>query len=612
MLSKLKDVLIGPALPTQSIASKQLNKIRALAAFSPGSLASIAYANQEIYLGLVLAGSLGLSYAWPIGLGITSLLVIVALSYFQTIHGYPSDGGSYVVARANLGTLPGQLAAAALMVDYLLNAAVSLTAGVEALASAFPALYTERVWIALALLLMITLVNLRGLQEAGSFMAVPVYLFLATYLFMLAYGLVRLVTGGATPLAAVAPPAVQPLTLFLLLHTFSTGSTALTGIEAISNGVPAFKPPQAKNAGRTLMVMAVLMGILFAGSIGLTQFLGVIARPDETILSALARRLFDTNWFYYVLQFTTLGILTVAANTSFAGFPRLTAMLSRDGFLPRQFSSLGDRLAFTNGIIFLGAGTGLLIVLFGSNSHALIPLFAIGAFLAFTLSQSGMVVHWWKERGRNWGIKSTINAVGAVATLTTLVVVTVSKFMDGAWITVLLIPLIVMVFHRISQHYQQVRQELSLKGLPPSLKPIEPARAVIPISGIHRGMVEAVNFARSISKDVTALYVELEPGMGEKVREEWETWWPDVKLVVVHSEYRSLVGPLMQFLEETDAAHNDGQLAAVVLPEFIPSKWWQTLLHNQTAWLIKAALLYRRRTSGRERIVIDVPFHLRH
>jgi amino acid transporter len=611
MFSKLKDILIGPALPTRILGHKQLNKIRALAAFSPDALASIAYANQEIYLGLIVAGSMGLSYAWPIGLGITGLLFIVALSYFQTIHGYPSGGGSYIVARTNLGTLPGLLAAAALLVDYLLNAAVSLTAGVAALASAFPALWPHRVAIALFLLLVITLVNLRGLQEAGTFMAIPVYFFLGSYLLMLLYGIIRLALDGPTPLSVVAPPAIQPLTLFLILHTFSTGSTALTGIEAISNGIPAFQQPKAKNAGLTLMVMALLMGLLFAGSIGLTQFLGVIAGPQETILSALARRLFNTGGLYYVIQFATLGILTVAANTSFAGFPRLAAILAQDGFLPRQFGSLGDRLAFTNGILILGFLTALLIFFFGGDTHALIPLFAIGAFLAFTLSQAGMVVHWWKIRGRQWGLKSLINGFGSLTTMTTLVVVIFSKFREGAWITILLIPLIVITFRQISSHYERVGKELSLRGLPPSLKPVETKRVVIPVSGIHRGMVDAVNFARSISRNVTAVYVELEPGAGEKTRLEWQAWWPDVPFVIVPSPYRSIIDPLLQFLDDTDTQHNDGQLAAVVLPEFIPGKWWQSLLHNQTAWLIKAALLYRRRTLGRERIVIDVPFHLR-
>lgn len=611
MLARLKDLVIGPALPTKMESQRQLNIFRGLPAFSPDALASIAYANQEIYLGLVVAGSAGLAYAWPIGLGITGLLVMVALSYFQTIHGYPMGGGSYTVARSNLGELPGLLAAAALLVDYLLNAAVSLTAGVEAIASAFPQLWPYRIAMALGLLLVLTLVNLRGLQEAGAFMAVPVYLFLGAYLPMLAYGLIRLFLEGPTPLATVAPAPVQPVTLFLILHTFSTGSTALTGVEAISNGVPAFKSPQVRNAGRTLIIMATLMAILFAGSIGLTQFLGVVARPEETILSALARRLFDDNFLYFLIQFVTLGILTVAANTSFAGFPRLVAILARDGYLPRQLSSLGDRLAFTNGIILLSGFTAALILVFAGDTHALIPLFAIGAFLAFTLSQAGMVIHWWKEAGKNWILKSFINGMGALATLTTLIVVITSKFLHGAWITVLLIPIIVATFLKISRHYKAVRRELSLRGLPPSLRPLGALRVVIPISGVHRGMVGAVNFAKTISRDITGVYVELEPGAGSKAQEEWDSLWPDIPFVIVPSPYRSIVAPLLKYLDDTDTEHNDGQLATVVMPEFVPGKWWEAILHNQTAWMLKTALLYHRREYGKERVVIDVPFHLR-
>ena len=610
MFAKIKDLFIGPALPTRTLGHKQLNKIRALAAFSPDALASIAYANQEIYLGLIVAGSLGLTYALPIGLAITGVLIMVAISYYQTIQGYPSGGGSYIVARANLGVLPGLVAAAALMIDYVLNAAVSLTAGVAALASAFPLLWPYRVLLALALLLVITLVNLRGLRESGTFMAVPVYLFLVTYLSMLVYGLVRLLIEGPSPVVISAPPAFEPLTIILVLHAFSTGCTALTGIEAISNGVPAFKPPQSRNAGRTLIVMAVLMGVLFLGSIGLTQLLGVVAGPQETILSALARHLLGSGFLYLVIQFTTLLILAVAANTSFMDFPRVAAILAKDDFLPRQLTGLGDRLVFTNGILLLSFTAGALIIIFNGDTHALIPLFAIGAFLAFTLSQSGMVVHWLRERGRSWLPKAAANAVGALATMTTLVVVIFSKFLEGAWITVILIPLIVLGFRKIFTHYQQVRKQLSLKGLPPSLKPLQPTRVVIPISGVHRGMVDAVNFARSISDNVTAVYVELEAGAGAKARLEWESWWPNVPMVVVPSPYRSIVAPLLQFLDDTDAQHNDGQLATVVLPEFIPGRWWQSLLHNQTAWLLKTALLYRRRQQGLERVIIDVPFHL--
>ena len=610
MLDKLKQTLIGPPLPTHQLADTRLNKIRALAAFSPDALSSIAYANQEIYLGLIVAGSAGLSLAWPIGLAIAGLLIIVALSYYQTIQGYPTGGGSYIVAHENLGTFAGLVAAAALLIDYLLTAAVSLTAGVAAIASAFPVLWPYRVELALMLLLAITLLNLRGLRETGTAMAVPVYLFLATFFAMLAFGLARLLNEGAGSLEVAAPPSTEALTTFLILHTFATGCTALTGIEAISNGVPAFKPPESKNAGRTLLVMAVLMGLLFVGSIGLTQALAIIAGPNETILSALTRRVLGSGLPYLIVQVSTMLILAVAANTSFADFPRVAAIVAREGFLPRQLTALGDRLVFANGILLLAVATGALIVLFGGDTHALVPLFAIGAFLAFTLSQTGMVVHWRRVRGRHWMLKMIINGLGACTTGAALIVIGVSKFVEGAWITIVVIPLLVTMFYRMRAHYREVGNQLTLRGLPPSLKPFPAPRVVIPISGVHRGIVDAIDFARSISKDVTAAYVELEPGAGERVRETWRQWWPDVPLAVLPSPYRSIVGPLLDFLDQTDREHNDGQLAVVVLPEFVPARWWHGLLHNQTAWLLKAALLFRRRARGYQRAIIDIPYHL--
>ena len=611
MLNRIRQLLLGSPLPTDQLAGERLNKIRALAAFSPDALSSIAYANQEIYLGLAAAGSAGLALSFPIGVAITGLLVLVALSYFQTIHGYPSGGGSYIVARENLGTLPGLVAAGALLIDYVLTAAVSLTAGVAAIASAFPALWSYRVPLALFLLLIITLANLRGLRESGTLMAIPVYLFLFTYLPMLGYGVFRSMTEGSQSLAAVAPSPVEPLAILLVLRAFSSGCTALTGIEAISNGVPAFSAPQAKNAGRTLLIMALLMGLLFLGSIGLTQNMAIIAGPEETILSALARRLLGSGPAYLLLQMSTLLVLAVAANTSFAGFPRVAAILARDGFLPHQLMGLGDRLVFANGIAVLAVAAGGLIIAFGGDSHALMPLFAVGAFLAFTFSQLGMVVHWWREQSQGWWLKASLNGLGATATGTTLLVVGISKFAHGAWITILLIPLLVLIFLRIRTHYREVAAQLSLGGLAPSTGPGPTPRVVIPISGVHRGIADAVAYGQSISKDVTAVYVELEPGAGEAIREKWQRWWPDILLVVLSSPYRSTIGPLLDFLDETDQEHDDGQLATVVLPEFVPAQWWHGLLHNQMAWLIKAALLYRRRRQGFQRAIIDVPYHLR-
>ena len=410
--------------------------------------------------------------------------------------------------------MPGLLAASALLVDYLLTAAVSLTAGVEAIASAFPALWGYRIELSLLILAVITLINLRGTKETGTLMSGPVYLFIVVYLAMLAYGAFRVLTGGVTPLATTAPSAVQPLTVFLLLRAFATGCTAMTGIEAISNGVPVFKPPEPKNAGRTLLVMALLMGVLFVGSIGITQALGVVSGPQETILSALARRLLGSGPAYLIVQAATLLILAVAANTSFAGFPRLAAMLAADGFLPRQLTGLGDRLVFANGIVMLSLATAGLIVLFRGDSHALIPLFAVGAFLAYTLSQIGMVRHWIKVRGQGWELKAAINGLGGVATAVTLGVVLVEKFLAGAWLTVIAIPALILGFLLVRRHYQTVAQQLSLRGLPPSLRPAPKPRIVLPISGIHRGIVDAIAFARSVSPDVTAVYVELEPGAG--------------------------------------------------------------------------------------------------
>ncbi len=611
MLDNLRHLLIGPPLPTQRLATERLNKVRALAAFSPDALSSIAYANQEIFLGLVVAGSLGLYYAWPIGIAITLLLGVLALSYYQTVHAYPGGGGSYTVARENLGPLPGLIAAAALLIDYVLTAAVSLTAGVAALASAFPGLWPYQVELALALLVVILLANLRGLRETGTLMAIPVYFFLIAYLPMLAIGVIKAIGSGPVPLESTAPAALVTLTPVLILHTFAAGCTALTGIEAISNGVPAFKPPETRNAGVTLIVMALLMGVLFVGSIGLTQYLGVVAGPDETILSALARQILGTSLPYYIVQIATLLILAVAANTSFADFPRVASILARDGYLPHQFSQLGDRLVFSNGMIALALVTGGLIVAFNGDAHALIPLFAVGVFLAFTLSQAGMVMHWMKQRGRAWRAKAAINGLGTFTTLVTLLVVGISKFVDGAWIVVLLIPVFVLGFRTIHRHYQEVARELTLRGLPPSLKPLAAPRVVLPISGVHRGVLEALRYAHSISNHVTAVYVESNHATAEQVRREWDTWASDVPLIIVPSPYRSTIGPLLEFLERTDREHNDGQYATVVLPEFIPARRWQYLLHNQTAWLLKLALVYQRRRFRHPRVIVDVPFYLR-
>lgn len=435
------------ALPPE-LEHRRVSKIQGLAAFSPDALASIGYADQEIYLGLVIAGSIGLAFAVPIALTISGLLAILAMSYYQVVQKFPSGGGSYEVARTTLGTVPGLIAAAALIVNYLLNVSVSLTTGVDAIASAFPALWPHEIELSLLLLGAITVLNLRGMRESGIVMAIPVYVFLLAYLPMLGYGGLRLAVAGPISLTA-APRAIQPLTTALVLHTFSTGCTAMTGIEAISNGVPSFRPPETKNAGQTMIAMALIMGTLFLGSIGLIQYLAVVAGPQETILSALARRLLGSGVAYLIIQASTTILLTVGANTSFAGLPRLMSVMANDGYLPKRLAEANSRSVFGNGILLLAATSGLLIVVFAGSSHALIPLFAVGVFLAWTLSQIGMVVLWRRERTRGWRLKALLNGTGALATGVTFVIVGSFKFFDGAWIAVLLIPILVALFLQI-------------------------------------------------------------------------------------------------------------------------------------------------------------------
>lgn len=604
----LKTLLTGSPVKAAHPPPSELPKWRALAVFSPDGLSSITYANQEIYLALSLLGAAGLAYYLPVALAIIVLLLIVALSYAQTLAAYPAGGGSYSVARANLGPLAGQIAGASILAAYLLTAAVSLTAGVEAIGSALPALWGYKLPLALGLLVAITLVNLRGTQEISWLMVLPVYGFLVAIMTLVVIGWVRLQPAPGMPLSPAAGESVA--TLGPILGAFAAGCTALTGIEAISNGVPTFRQPRIENARTTLLVLGGLMALLFLGTALLVQLAGLEPRPAETILSALARKVLGTGPAYYLVQISTLVILAVAANTSFAGFPRIAAVLAKDGYLPRQLSHLGERMVFSNAILLLAVGTALVMVGFGGDSHRIVPLFGVGVFAAFSLSQAGMVWHWRRHRGQGWKFKAALNALGAVVTTIAILILTIAHFLRGAWLVFVLLAALVGLFNRIHDHYQMVRKFLSLRGLPPSLKPQTPTRLVIPISGVHRGVVEAVNLGRSISAHITGVYVELDPEATDQVRRDWSTWFPDLPLEVIASPRRNLVGPLLDFLDQEDLKYHDGNLAAVVLPEFVPAKWWHSLLHNQSAWILKAALLYRRRRMGFQRLIIDVPYHL--
>jgi amino acid transporter len=644
---------VGRAKRTEQAIHERLTKKTGLAVFASDALSSTAYASEEILLVLAVAYAYGqtnsFNYVVPITLVIAVVLTIVAISYRQTIHAYPSGGGAYIVAKENLGTTPGLIAAAALLVDYVLTVSVSIAAGVAAITSAaqgtrFAGLENHRVVLCLVLIAFIALANLRGVRESGALFAGPTYAFVISFLFMVGYGILHYVLHPGS----VAPPVaaehlklaegyhLQPLTLFLLLGAFANGCVALTGIEAISNGIPAFKQPESRNAAKTLTWMAVLLTTMFIGTSFMAYFYRVHPQENETVISQFARTIFTgpMGWFYYVIQGTTALILILAANTSFADFPRLSSLLARDRFMPRQFATRGDKLVFSNGIIILAVFSGILVASFGGDTSRLIPLYAVGVFLSFTLSQSGMVLHWLKaaralrvaerfkseggesaelpsdlqvkrQQAAHWKKSMVINALGAGATFIVLVVLVITKFIHGAWIVVVLIPLLVAMFKAVHRHYQEVAKQLTTEGLE-ALRPIR-HEVIVPVSGIHRGVLRALQYANSIAPGhVTAVYIDLDDELTQKIRAKWQQWGGSVELVVLASPYRSLVSPLLRYVNRTMKEHDD-QMVTVVLPEFIPARWWQHLLHNQSSLLLKGALLFKP-----DVIVTSVPYHLKH
>jgi amino acid transporter len=605
-LALFKRALVGAPMPLAQARHERLRKRVALAVFSSDALSSVAYATEEIVLILVLAGTAALHLSVAISIAITALLAIVAISYQQTIHAYPSGGGSYIVARANLGAVAGLVAAAALLVDYVLTVSVSIAAGVAAVTSAFPALSPHKVALGVVCVTAIALANIRGVRESGRIFAIPTYFFIVSFGVMIVEGLYRLATGN---LPRTPPPdmrAVEMLGWFLVLRAFSSGCTAMTGTEAISNGIPAFRPPESRNAAITLGWMAVILGTFFVGITVLADRLGIVPMAEETVVSQIARRLHGTGLFYYAVQAATALILVLAANTSFADFPRLSSLLARDRFVPRQFATLGERLVFSNGILVLGAMAALLLVIFGGETHALIPLYAVGVFISFTLSQSGMVRHWWrKDRVSGWRHKIVINGLGALATGIVTVVIAVTKFTHGAWIVVLVIPALVATFLAMRRHYEDVAEQLSLEGLagPPELH----HTVLIIVGDLHRGVVRAVQYAKTLATgaSVRAVFVETDPAKTAKLEEKWARWGLGVPLVILGSPYRSLLRPLIEYLDALQS-QGDDHIVTVVIPEFLPSKWWQHILHNQTALLVKGALLFRKNT-----VVADVPYLLK-
>ena len=641
MAYTLKRLLVGKAKKTAQAVHERLTKKTGLAVFASDALSSTAYATEEILLVLAVAFAFGQGYAFhyvvAITFAIVAVLITVAISYRQTIFAYPSGGGAYIVAKDNLGTTPGLIAAAALLVDYVLTVSVSISAGVAAITSAAQGtswawINNHRVFLCLILIAFIALANLRGVRESGALFAGPTYSFVISFLFMVGYGLVHYyfhptVAPAPADLKLAEGYHLQPLTWFLLLGAFSNGCVALTGTEAISNGIPAFKQPESKNAATTLAWMAALLATMFIGTSVMAYLYQVHPRESETVISQFARIIFSgpMGWFYYVIQTTTALILILAANTSFADFPRLASLLARDRFLPRQFATRGDKLVFSNGIIILGLFAAVLVIAFGGDTSRLIPLYAVGVFLSFTLSQSGMVRHWLRagraqkearaetgstaaqleqlKQAKHWKKSIIVNGVGATATLIVSVVLIITKFIHGAWIVVVLIPLLVTLFRAIHRHYVDVATQLTTEGAQ-KVRPIK-HEVIVPISGIHRGVLQALEYAKAIAHDhVTALYINVDAEATQKLREKWSGFVEGVELVVIASPYRSLIGPLVRYIDRRLTLHPD-QVVTVVLPEFVPAKWWHHLLHNQSSLMLKGALLFKPNV-----IVISVPYHL--
>lgn len=606
-LRSCKNFIIGSPIPSSEAQHQTLTKKKALATFSSDPLSSVAYATEEILLVLMLAGTAALQLSIPISLAIIALLFIVVVSYRQTIYAYPSGGGAYIVAHENLGELPGLTAAAALLIDYVLTVAVSVAAGIAALTSAFPVLQTHTVGICIGAVGVLTVMNLRGLRESSSIFSIPTYAFIGSVLVMLAVATFKFFSGTFTHIDPPALATQHSLTLFLLLRAFSSGCTAMTGVEAVSNGVPVFQAPESRNASVTLIVMVCLLSVMFFGITFFAHYHGIVPNNTETVLSQLTRSIFGTSFFYYFVQFMTMGILVLAANTSYADFPRLASILAKDRYLPRQLTTRGDRLVFSNGILMLGFLSCLLLILFRASTHALIPLYAVGVFLSFTLSQLGMVRHWFADRKPGWTKHALVNAVGATVTLVVTLVFTITKFNHGAWIITVLIPLFILGFLTIKRHYLNVGEQLSLVGKTresiPRITKLKHT-VILPISGIHRGILEALTYAQSMSDDVRAVYVEINPEVTRRLEQEWLEWGDGVPLVVLKSPFRSVLSPLFSYIDETKIT--EGQVVITVLiPEFVTAKWWQNLLHNQTALLMRAALSFSKGV-----VVTNLRYHL--
>lgn len=616
-----KHLFFGKPLSNAVAHEQRLRKLKALPILSSDALSSVAYGTEAILGVLVLGGASALALSLNIAIAICILLAILGVSYYQTIEAYPNGGGAFIVAKDNLGEVPGLLAAAALLLDYLLTVAVSVAAGVEAITSAFPQMIPHSVLLCVLTIGFITWANLRGVRESATIFAYPTYAFIIIVLVMSAIGIWKIHTMPHTVaiMQHVSDThlahATTVVSLYLILRAFSAGCSALTGVECIANSVPVFQVPEVRNARKTLLIMVTLLGVMFFFITYLAKTLAIHPNDQESVLSQIGHFVFGTGFFYYFLQAATAGILLLAANTAFTGFPRLASILSNNKFLPKQFSSLGDRLSFSNGVLSLAAFSSILIILFRGNVDHLIPLYAIGVFLAFSLSQLGMVKFWIVKRRPKWLLKMIINTVGCITTFTALAVIIESKFFDGAWMTLILIAGAPIIFYAVHKHYEHIDRELSIRpdeanqylDKMASIKP----KVIVPVSRVHRGTLAALNFAQHVSDDVTAVSVDTDSKRTDKLRTIWAQLNINIPLVILPSPYRETIVPVKRFIREQDQRDPERGLCMIVMPEAIPSKWWHYLLHNQRATLLKASLMLNRSHKGNTRVFVDVPYQLK-
>ena len=615
--------LIGRPLTTADAAHETIGKAVGLAVFASDALSSNAYATQEILVILAMAGTAAFGYVFPIALAIVALLWIVTISYEQIIHAYPNGGGAYIVAKDNLGENAALMAAAALLTDYILTVSVSISSGVAQIVSAYPDLFPLRVWLSVLFIFLVMLVNLRGVRESGMAFAIPNYFFIFMMLATLATAIIKYLTGSLG--TVIAPPeleiqqTLQVVTPFLILHAFSSGTAALTGIEAISNGITAFKEPRSKNAGITLLWMGVILTSMFIGISFVTRHIGALPSEQETVISQLARTVYEGRGLLYLMLISgTAVILVLAANTAFAGFPRLGALAAQDGFLPRQLTYRGSRLVYSYGIVALAILAAVLVIVFQASVSRLIPLYAIGVFLSFTLAQIGMSRRWWRvgrmdpsaaagadglHYDRRWKLKMILNAIGGLCTGVVMVVFSVTKFHDGAWVVLLLTPLLIWVFRLVNHHYKGIAGKLSLENYGGPAPHTPRHRVILPVSGIHRGSLQALRYARMLSDDVTAVHILTEPADAEKLQKKWEKWGDGVRLVMLDSPYRQFIEPLLDYISELMDQRQPNEVITVVVPQFVSTTLWEKTLHTNTASILREELLT---TPGI--VITDVPY----